>query len=116
MFKFQTRVKLDVGGHTFTTSVSTLTRDPNSMLAAMFSGRHEVKHEKDGTVFIDRDGTHFRYILNYLRDGATEGSLPEEQQALKELLNEAVYFQITALVAAIEEQLEETPDWSMSGL
>lgn len=28
-----------------------------------------VQPEPDGSYFIDRDGTHFRYILNYLRDG-----------------------------------------------
>jgi len=41
------------------------------MLAAMFSGRHFVQKDEDGRYFIDRDGTHFRYILNFLRDGNT---------------------------------------------
>ena len=95
-----------MGGVTFTTSTSTLTRDQDSMLAAMFSGRHQLKYEDDGTIFIDRDGTHFRYILNFLRDGATEGSLPEGQQALKELLNEAVYYQLAGLIDAIEARLQ----------
>ena len=65
------------------------------MLAAMFSGRHNIKTEDDGTIFIDRDGTHFRYILNYLRDGgiATD-ALPRSRQVLRELRNEAVYFQV----------------------
>lgn len=56
-------VKLDVGGISYTTSVVTLTRDPDSMLAAMFSGRHELKKEADGSIFMDRDGTHFRYVI-----------------------------------------------------
>ena len=60
-------IKLNIGGHLYTTSTLTLTKDPQSMLAAMFSGRHSVKKEEDGSYFIDRDGTHFRYILNYLR-------------------------------------------------
>lgn len=97
---------MDVGGHLFTTSTTTLTRDADSMLAAMFSGRHIIKVEDDGSVFIDRDGTHFRYILNYLRDGVTEGSLPEDQQTLKELLNETIYYQITGLVEAIEDKIQ----------
>ena len=63
----ETRIKLDIGGHVYATSILTLTKDPQSMLAAMFSGRHSVKKEEDGSYFIDRDGTHFRYILNYLR-------------------------------------------------
>jgi hypothetical protein len=32
-------------------------------------GAFPVLPEADGSYFIDRDGTHFRYILNYLRDG-----------------------------------------------
>ena len=63
-------IKLNIGGHLYITSTLTLTRDPQSMLATMFSGRHSVKKEEDGSYFIDRDGTHFRYILNYLRGNA----------------------------------------------
>ena len=42
---------------------------PGSMLHAMFSGRFDTKPSEDGSYFIDRDGTHFLYILNYLRTG-----------------------------------------------
>ena len=61
--QFSSTVKLNVGGHHFTTSIQTLTKDHDSMLAAMFSGRFEMKPSKDGTFFIDRDGTYFRFIL-----------------------------------------------------
>ena len=53
------------------------------MLAAMFSGKFEMKPSEDGAFFIDRDGTHFRFILNYLRNG--ELILPEGAIFLKEL-------------------------------
>ena len=101
------RVKLDVGGHTFTTSKLTLTKDPDSMLAAMFGGRHSVRQEEDGSYFIDRDGTYFRYILNYLRDGGfKEGVLPvDSPEVLGEILNEAEYYQIQSLVELIMEAL-----------
>ena len=66
---FSSTVKLDVGGQHFTTTVQTLTKDPNSMLAAMFSGKFEMKPSEDGSFFIDGDGTHFRFILNFLRTG-----------------------------------------------
>ena len=62
-------IKLNVGDHYFTTTRQTLTKDPNSMLAAMFSGRFDMKPAEDGAFFIDRDGTNFRFILNYLRTG-----------------------------------------------
>ncbi|KAL5010201.1 hypothetical protein ScPMuIL_012506 [Solemya velum] len=100
------RVRLDVGGNVYTTSRLTLTRDSESMLAAMFSGRHEVVTEKDGTVFIDRDGTHFRYILNYLRDGGLSvDALPRNRQILRELRNEAVFYQLHSLIQQIEKLL-----------
>ena len=82
----------------------TLTRDPESMLAAMFSGRHDLRREEDGSVFIDRDGTHFRHILNYLRDGGLNiDSLPRSRQILRELRNEAIYYQLHSLVQQIEK-------------
>ena len=93
----ETRIKLDIGGHIYTTSVLTLTRDPQSMLASMFSGRHSLKKEDDGSYFIDRDGTHFRYILNYLRDGGfKDGTLPGD--ILTELQTEAEYYHLSGLV------------------
>ncbi|CAO3633591.1 unnamed protein product [Mucor hiemalis] len=67
--RFQSeKVRLNVGGNMFETSLSTLRRDTNSLLATMFSGRHPILAESDGSYFIDRDPSHFRLILNYLRD------------------------------------------------
>ncbi|KAK7109528.1 uncharacterized protein [Littorina saxatilis] len=100
------RVKLDIGGHQFTTSVLTLTKETDSMLAAMFSGRHVLKTEADGSFFIDRDGTHFRYVLNYLRDGCIkEGTLPCNETTLRELLTEAEYFQLSGLTDILAAML-----------
>ena len=88
-------IKLNVGGHVFLTSTLTLTRDPDSMLAAMFSGRHKLHTTSDRAVFIDRDGTHFRHILNFLRDGFLKsGALPDDQSVIQELMAEAEYYQL----------------------
>uniref|UniRef100_A0A0B7AH64 DUSP domain-containing protein n=1 Tax=Arion vulgaris TaxID=1028688 RepID=A0A0B7AH64_9EUPU len=104
----ESRIKLDIGGNQFTTSVLTLTRDPNSMLAAMFSGRHELKTESDGSYFIDRDGTHFRYVLNYLRDGCIkEGTLPQSETTWRELLTEAEFFQLGGLADFLKELISK---------
>ena len=89
-------VKLNVGGQYFTTSLQTLTKDPNSMLGAMFSGRHEVRTTEDGSFFIDRDGTYFRFILNYLRSG--ELILPEGATFLEELKAEAKFYQLQGVL------------------
>ena len=64
--KFPKIIRLNVGGILFTTSLDTLLYDENSMLALMFSGRYNVEKDDEGWYFIDRDGTHFRYILNFL--------------------------------------------------
>ena len=55
-FHLSSIVNLHVGGRRFTTSLQTLTKDPDSMLAAMFSGKLEVTPLEDGAFFIDRDG------------------------------------------------------------
>ena len=96
---FSSTVKLNVGGQHFTTSVQTLTKDPNSMLAAMFSGRFDMKPSEDGSFFIDRDGTHFRFILNFLRTGKL--TLPEGATFIKELEEEAEFYQIQGLIDAL---------------
>ena len=96
-------VRLSVGGVHFETSVETLTRgDPESMLAVMFSGRHNVSKDQDGRYFIDRDGTHFRYILNYLRDGNTYIPL-DNQQVIDELYEEVRFYHIDHLMTKLEQ-------------
>ena len=102
---FSSTVNLNVGGHCFKTSVQTLTKDPNTMLAAMFSGKFEMKPCEDGAFFIDRDGTHFRFILNYLRTGKL--TLPEGATFLKELLEEAEFYQIQGIM---DELTPKTPN------
>ena len=62
-------VKLNVGGIVFQTSCHTLRKEPESMLAMMVSGNFDSKQCEDGTYFIDRDGSRFRHVLSYLRDG-----------------------------------------------
>lgn len=105
-------IRLNVGGNKFCTSVDTLThREPNSMLAAMFSGRHNIACEEDsekGYVFIDRDGTHFRHILNWLRDATVP--LLEERCKYSELLREAEYFQLVGLTEEIHAFLNKEED------
>ena len=104
---FPSIVKLNVGGQHFTTSLQTLTRDPNSMLAAMFSGRHEVQTTEDGSFFIDRDGTYFRFLLNYLRNG--ELILPDGATFLKELEAEAKFYQLQGILDELHELHRTAP-------
>lgn len=93
---FSKMLKLNVGGKVFDTSLETMKSDPGSMLYAMFSGRFDSKPAEDGCYFIDRDGTHFRLILNYLRSGQLV--LPEDKILRRELLTEAEFYQIKGII------------------
>jgi len=65
----------------------------------MFGGELPIQTGADGTVFIDRDGPLFRYILNFLR--SDELSLPKPFPELDALKIEADFYQITPLIRAL---------------
>jgi len=98
------RVRVNVGGHFYDTSLTTLTKDSHSMLSAMFSGRYGLIQDSDGSYFIDRDGTHFRYVLNYLRDNTV--ILPPNYLLHMELLKEADFYQLDGLAEIIKQNLK----------
>ena len=83
---------LDVGGLKYTTTIATLRAEKGSMFEAMFSGHYPIKKQLDGTVFIDRDGRHFHYILNYLRGSVTAlEDLPLDEIVLQELMKRLIF-------------------------
>jgi hypothetical protein len=85
-------IELNVGGIHMTTLLSTLTKEPDTMLAAMFGGRHKVETDRDGRFFIDCNGSTFAYILDFLRFGI----IPKEDKAA-EVYELASYFCIESL-------------------
>ncbi|KAK2638284.1 hypothetical protein Ddye_026079 [Dipteronia dyeriana] len=102
-------VRLNVGGKKFCTTLDTLThREPDSMLAAMFSGRHTVSRDTEkGYVFVDRDGKNFRHILNWLRDGVVPTLTGSKYL---ELLREAEYYQLLGLIEKINAVVIKTKE------
>ena len=104
------KITLDIGGYKCSTSLQTLRAESESVLGTMFSGRHPITKQNDGSVFIDRDGTHFRIILNYLRGGITSSEqLPNNKLQLSELLTEANYYQLKGLEKIIKSEEKEHP-------
>ena len=91
-------IKLDIGGHSFTTTLTTLTRFPDTMLGAMFSGRHALTKNEAGAYFIDRDGRHFHYILNFLRSPESFDNSCIQGSTLMELKHEAGYYGLKDLM------------------
>ena len=121
---FDKVVTLDVGGTKYRTTLSTLTKYPDSMLGVMFSGRHDLPQQEDGSYFIDRHGEPFQYILMYLRDRdicfdvlydeslnisqySRQSYLPSplEKPLLKQIAYEAEYFQVRELETKIRIML-----------
>ena len=94
---FDKAIKLNVGGNIYQTSLETLTKHPESLVTEMFSTRFDLKQSIDGSYFIDRDGTHFRHILNYLRSGTAPLPSVLERDS-KEILHEAEYYGLVGFV------------------
>ena len=66
-------VTLNVGGQNFQTTIHTLTKYPDSMLATMFrhskNGLSPMPKTQEGHYFLDADPDFFKVILNWLRLG-----------------------------------------------
>uniref|UniRef100_A0A8C6CXH6 Potassium channel tetramerization domain containing 14 n=1 Tax=Moschus moschiferus TaxID=68415 RepID=A0A8C6CXH6_MOSMO len=92
-------VELNVGGEFYTTTLGTLRKFPGSKLAEMFSSPAKACLDAEGRFFIDRCGTYFGAILEYLRSG----QLPT--QHIPEVYREAQYYEIKPLI----KHLEDTP-------
>uniref|UniRef100_A0A914R1Q5 BTB domain-containing protein n=1 Tax=Parascaris equorum TaxID=6256 RepID=A0A914R1Q5_PAREQ len=83
------RIRLNVGGTIFETTELTLGRLEGTVLKTMmderWSSRPNGPHNDE--LFIDRDATHFRTILNFLRDGTF--TVPKCEREVAEIEREA---------------------------
>ncbi|EFP09904.1 hypothetical protein CRE_21351 [Caenorhabditis remanei] len=95
-------VKLNIGGTGFQTTKSTLTRF-DGMLKVMIETEIPVEKDESGCIFIDRDPTHFRLILNFLRDGQV--TLPDSEKEILEIQQEAQYYLLDGLMELCKRYL-----------
>ncbi|KAJ3193771.1 Phosphatidylglycerol/phosphatidylinositol transfer protein, partial [Irineochytrium annulatum] len=104
---------LVVGGVFYATTLETLRRVPNSRLARMFAYENRKEWRsmgvlaRDGNLFVDRDGKHFRHVLNHLRGLPLTGTIVHSPDDLHALRLEAVYYDLVGLVVEIDERLAE---------
>jgi hypothetical protein len=98
-------IRLNVGGSIFQTTAGTLLKRPNTYFTARFSGRyHEKPSPFDNAYFIDRDGTHFRHLLNWLRD---DELCVTDEDTLSQILREAEYYMLHELTVKVKNQLSD---------
>lgn len=103
-----TSVFLCIGDHQYRTTLGTLRSIKNSFFSTLYESIiSELDQNEDKYKIIkciDRDGTHFRYILNYLRE-PINAVLPDDKVALQELLKEANYYNLRILASDIAIKL-----------
>jgi hypothetical protein len=95
-------IEFNIGGTTYTTSRTTVTSYPDSMLCCMISGRLPNATDAKQRVFIDRDGPLFRYILNFLRD--KQLNLPDDFNDFRQLRQEADFYRIDPIITQLDKQ------------
>lgn len=107
-------LKLNVGGKLFITTISTLQKEPNSMLARMFSQDNSLINPSDidenGAYLIDRSSQYFEPIINYLRHGRL---IYDTNLNIEGILEEARFFGIESLTSQLESQLDITQNVSI---
>lgn len=97
------RLKLNVGGTIFTTSLYTINQIPNSLLSRLINtGRIDIKEE----IFIDRSPRVFSQILDFYRYSKIDYvNLTKEERIL--LKDDAEYYNITEISMYLNEILKE---------
>ena len=75
-------VVLNVGGTRYEVARTTLDRYPDSMLATLVSKRWTANNA-NRPIFIDRDGSRFQFVLDFLRDGKVHLPASVSAEALR---------------------------------
>lgn len=112
----QEPVTVEVGGERFRTELSTLTKCKDSLfpdLVRALERRQETERDgrlkRDPHIFIDRDSRHFRFILNYLRQGeqVMRGAALKkaDRDDLQDVLFEVQYYRLTDLERLVRRKM-----------
>jgi BTB/POZ domain-containing protein KCTD8/12/16 len=128
-------VDLNVGGHYYTTTLDTLCSESNSLFQQLFHTSITdnesntsssspspsssvppliVTKDSNNRIFIDRDGSLFRFILDFLRTKVLV--LPENFNEYERLKNEAIYFKLDSLIEKLDCKINEYDQKLMKNL
>ncbi|KFV43148.1 Putative potassium channel regulatory protein, partial [Tyto alba] len=95
-------VVLSVGGVRFVTRASTLQQFPESRLARMLNDDDREFKRVNGEFFVDRDGTLFSYIVDFLR--TLQVSLPPDFSDYQRLQREAEFYGLYQLAELLSQE------------
>ena len=103
-------ITLNVGGIFYTTTTSTLQAgDGCNYFDTLLSGRFPILRDSKDNIFVDRDGSTFRYILNFLRGGALivcEANPAEAALVYAQILEEARFYSIEILAVELASRIK----------
>ena len=100
------KVTLSIGGILYTTQLTNLISIRDTKLGTLLFSTPPSKTGFDDPIFIDRDGTHFRHVLNHLR-GCDSISHVSDPQILDDLMEECTFYQLYQLIDRLEEQKQK---------
>ncbi|PFH36377.1 K+ channel tetramerization domain-containing protein [Besnoitia besnoiti] len=102
------RVVLNVGGRIHETTAETLLSIPESYFSGLLSEGWRAANKacgRDDTIFVDRNGDRFAYVLDFLRDGVL--LCPRDKLLLQGLRLEAKFFALEPLLSEVDRLLEQ---------
>ncbi|RKO93310.1 hypothetical protein BDK51DRAFT_39771 [Blyttiomyces helicus] len=98
------KVTFNFRGKCYGTSIDTLCSGEDNFFTCLLGGKWVAKSDEgDGAIFIDRDGTAFRQIQNYLRDGHN-ASFPDEVNTPTSIAKDAAFFGLPDLATRAREE------------
>jgi len=104
-------IYLNIGGKKFVTTKTTLLSKGQNFFTPLISGQIKSQRDKEGAYFIDRNGTLFQPLLDFLRHG--ELLIPPNLK-LEHVLKEADFYSIDVtpgLCGNIKEGLYTSSNW-----
>ena len=98
-------VELNVGGDKFSTDLRTLQHQEGSIFPRLVQ-KFDLQRRPTIHVFIDRDSRHFRFILNYMRQGEEvfrcTALRSKDALDLEEMICEARYYKLNGFMKLLE--------------
>ena len=97
-------INFNIGGKRYEVTRSLFESQSDTMLAKIASEQWQ-EDDPESEIFIDRDGTIFRYVLNYLRDGEVKLPISERKDAL---IKELEFYNVDHDADKIDDSKEQT--------